>query len=204
MMSALRSGQQIMFQGLYPRYTSPYKFYQFWLNVSDADAEKYIKIFTFLNKEEIEALVAEQASDPGRRPLQKRLALEITTMVHSAEDAQNAIDASAILFGGGGADALRKLDERTLLDVFEAVPSFEIDGALLDGNTRLADILVEKAPVFPSKAEMRKLVQQGGFYINKEKVTDPMAVATADMLIDGKYIIVQKGKKQYFLLKVNG
>ncbi|MBO4978577.1 MAG: tyrosine--tRNA ligase [Muribaculaceae bacterium] len=187
-----------------PRYTSPYKFYQFWLNVSDADAEKYIKIFTFLNKEEIEALVAEQASDPGRRPLQKRLALEITTMVHSAEDAQNAIDASAILFGGGGADALRKLDERTLLDVFEAVPSFEIDGALLDGNTRLADILVEKAPVFPSKAEMRKLVQQGGFYINKEKVTDPMAVATADMLIDGKYIIVQKGKKQYFLLKVNG
>ena len=187
-----------------PRYTSPYKFYQFWLNVSDADAEKYIKIFTFLSKEEIEALVAEQASDPGRRPLQKRLALEITTMVHSAEDAQNAIDASAILFGGGGADALRKLDERTLLDVFEAVPSFEIDGALLDGNTRLADILVEKAPVFPSKAEMRKLVQQGGFYINKEKVTDPMAVATADMLIDGKYIIVQKGKKQYFLLKVNG
>ena len=185
-----------------PRYTSPYKFYQFWLNVSDADAEKYIKIFTFLSKEEIEALVAEQAADPGRRPLQKRLALEITTMVHSAEDAQNAIDASAILFGGGGADALRKLDEQTLLDVFEAVPSFEIDGALLDGNTRLADILVEKAPVFPSKAEMRKLVQQGGFYINKEKVTDPMAVATADMLIDGKYIIIQKGKKQYFLLKV--
>ena len=185
-----------------PRYTSPYKFYQFWLNVSDADAEKYIKIFTFLSKEEVEALVAEQAADPGRRPLQKRLALEITTMVHSAEDAQNAIDASAILFGGGGADALRKLDEQTLLDVFEAVPSFEIDSALLDGNTRLVDILVEKAPVFPSKAEMRKMVQQGGFYINKEKVTDPMALATPDMLIDGKYIIVQKGKKQYFLLKV--
>ncbi len=185
-----------------PRYTSPYKFYQFWLNVSDADAEKYIKIFTFLSKEEVEALVAEQAADPGRRPLQKRLALEITTMVHSAEAAQNAIDASAILFGGGGADALRKLDEQTLLDVFEAVPSFEIDSALLDGNTRLADILVEKAPVFPSKAEMRKMVQQGGFYINKEKVSDPMAVATADMLINGKYIVVQKGKKQYFLLKV--
>ncbi len=185
-----------------PRYTSPYKFYQFWLNVSDADAEKYIKIFTFLSKEEVEALVAEQAADPGHRPLQKRLALEITTMVHSAEAAQNAIDASAILFGGGGADALRKLDEQTLLDVFEAVPSFEIDSALLDGNTRLADILVEKAPVFPSKAEMRKMVQQGGFYINKEKVSDPMAVATADMLINGKYIVVQKGKKQYFLLKV--
>lgn len=184
------------------RYTSPYKFYQFWLNVSDADAEKYIKIFTFLSKEEVEALVAEQAADPGKRPLQKRLALEITTMVHSAEAAQAAIDASQILFGQGGADALRSLDEQTLLDVFEAVPSFNISAEAVNNGEKILNVVTELAPVFPSKGEARKMIQQGGFSINKEKVTDPNAVLSPEMLINGKYIVLQRGKKQYFLLKV--
>lgn len=183
-----------------PARTSPYKFYQFWLNVSDADAEKYIKIFTALSREEIEALVAEQAEDPGRRPLQKRLAQEITTMVHSAADYEAAVEASQILFSNKAADALRKLDEATLLDVFDGVPTFEVSRADIESGMRMADLLTEKAPVFPSKAEMRKLVQGGGFSINKEKVADPQIATSADMLLDGKYIIVQKGKKQYFLI----
>ncbi len=183
------------------RYTSPYKFYQFWLNISDADAEKYIKIFTELPREEIEALIAEQTADPGKRPLQRRLASEITTMVHSQADTDAAIEASQILFGNKSADALHRLDETTLLEVFEGVPSYEIDRSDLEAGIRIVDLLVEKAPVFPSKAEARKLIQQGGFSINKEKVTDPMATADTGMLLNGRYIIVQKGKKQYFLIR---
>jgi len=183
-----------------PRYTSPYKFYQFWLNVSDADAEKYIKIFTELPREEIENLIAEQHADPGLRPLQKRLAKEITTMVHSAEDYDAAVEASQILFSNKASDILHRIDEATLLAVFEGVPTFEINRADIEAGIRLADLLTEKAAVFPSKAEMRKLVQQGGFSLNKEKLTDPMAVASTDMLLNGRYIIVQKGKKNYFLL----
>ncbi len=183
------------------RYTSPYKFYQFWLNVSDADAEKYIKIFTELPKDEIDALIAEQASDPGRRPLQKRLAAEITTMVHSRQDLEDAIAASQILFGSSDATALRRLDEGTLLDVFASVPSFEVSRAEI-GGIKLVDMLVEKAPVFASKSELRKLMQQGGFSVNKQKVTDPMTEVTEDMLLKDKYIVVQQGKKKYYLIKV--
>ncbi len=185
-----------------PRYTSPYKFYQFWLNVTDADAEKYIKIFTFLPKEEIEALIAEQQADPGARPLQKRLAKEITTMVHSAEEYENAVEASKILFSNNTGDILRRLDEATLLSVFEGVPMHEVSRADFDGSVKLADLLVDKAPVFPSKGELRKLAQGGGVSINKEKVADVYAVATPDMLLDGKYMLVQRGKKNYTLLKV--
>ena len=185
-----------------PRYTSPYKFYQFWLNVSDEDAEKYIKIFTELTREEIEALIEEQKADPGRRPLQKRLAQEITTMVHSKEDFEAAMEASQILFSNKASEILHKIDEDTLLAVFEGVPTFEVSRADIESGIRLADLLVEKAAVFPSKGEMRKLVQQGGFSINKEKMTDPNAVASTDMLLNDRYIIVQKGKKQYFLLIV--
>ena len=184
-----------------PRYTSPYKFYQFWLNVSDADAEKYIKIFTSLTKEEIEALVAEQAADPGQRPLQKRLAKEVTTMVHSAEDYEMAVEASQILFSNKAQEILHKIDEATLLSVFEGVPTFEVEKAdITSGETKLADLLTEKAAVFPSKGEMRKLAQQGGLSINKEKVADAYAPATADMLLQDKYMLVQKGKKNYFLI----
>ncbi len=182
------------------RYTSPYKFYQFWLNVSDADAEKYIKIFTSLSREEIEAFVAEQAQDPGARPLQKRLAKEITTMVHSAEDYEAAVEASQILFSNKAADILHRIDEATLLQVFEGVPSFEVSRADIEAGMPLAELLVEKAQVFPSKGEMRKMTQNGGVMINKEKIADAYAPASADMLLNGRYMIVQKGKKNYFLI----
>ena len=177
------------------RYTSPYKFYQFWLNVSDTDAEKYIKIFTELSREEIENLIAEQHADPGLRPLQKRLAKEITTMVHSAEEYEAAVEASQILFSNKASDILHRINEDTLLAVFEGVPTFEVSRADIAAGIRLADLLTDKAAVFPSKAEMRKLMQQGGFSINKEKVTDPMATASESMLLNDRYIIVQKGKK---------
>ena len=186
------------------RYTSPYKFYQFWLNVSDADAEKYIKIFTTLSREEVEGLVAQQAEDPGQRPLQKRLAREITIMVHSEEDYNAAVEASQILFSNKASEALHNLDEATLLDVMEGVPQFEI--ALDDvrsGEVKLGDLLVEKAPVFPSKGELRKLAQQGGLSVNKEKMADINVPVTADMLLNDRYILVQKGKKLEILALLN-
>ncbi len=183
-----------------PRYTSPYKFYQFWLNVSDADAEKYIKIFTSLSQEEIADLVAQQAADPGQRPLQKRLAKEITTMVHSAEEYEAAVEASQILFSNHAAEALRRLDEETLLQVLEGVPTFEVPMADIEAGVPLADLLVDRAKVFASKGELRKMVQGGGVQINKEKIADAYAPVSADLLLDGKYILVQKGKKNYNLL----
>lgn len=185
-----------------PKRTTPYQFYQFWLNVSDTDAEKYIKIFTILDKEEIDSLIEQQKADPGMRPLQKRLAKEITTMVHSAEDYEMAVEASQILFSNKATDALHKIDEATLLAVFEGVPQFEISRQLLKDGVKLADLLVDHAPVFPSKGELRKLAQGGGFAINKEKVADSYAPASEDMLLNDKYILVQKGKKNYYLLKV--
>ena len=185
-----------------PRYTSPYKFYQFWLNVADDDAEKYIKIFTALSKEEIDELVAEQAKDPGLRPLQKRLAKEITTMVHSAEDYEAAVEASQILFSNKASETLHKIDEDTLLAVFEGVPQFEIARQDIEAGTKIVDLLTEKAPVFPSKGELRKLAQQGGVSINKEKITDVNVPVSTDILLNNKYILAQKGKKNYFLLIV--
>lgn len=185
-----------------PERTSPYRFYQFWLNVSDADAEKYLKIFTSLTKEEIEALVAEHAADPGQRPMQKRLAREVTVMVHSEADYEAAVEASRILFGNNTADALRRLDERTLLDIFDGVPRFEVDRAKLEAGVPLLDLLAVETQVFNSKGEARKMVQQGGVSINKEKVTDPAAVINTDMLIGGKYLHIQKGKKNHYLVQV--
>ena len=182
------------------KYTTPYKFYQFWLNVSDADAEKYIKIFTSLSKEEIETLVAEQAEAPHLRPLQKRLAKEVTIMVHSSEDYDAAVEASNILFGNSTADALKKLDEDTLLSVFEGVPTFEIEKSDIDNGIKAADLLAEKVKVFPSKGELRKLVQGGGVSINKNKLASPEETIDASYLLNDKYILVQKGKKNYFLL----
>lgn len=187
---------------LNPEYTSPYKFYQFWMNVSDADAERYIKIFTDLTKEEIDSLVAEQAKDPGLRPLQKRLAKEVTTMVHSAEDYEAAVEASQILFSNKAGELLHNINEQTLLDIFEGVDRFDIAREDLDGSVKLVDLLTEKAKVFPSKGELRKLAQQNGLSINKEKVTDINLPATADLLLNDKYILVQKGKKNYYLLIV--
>ena len=162
-----------------PARTSPYKFYQFWLNVSDEEAVKYIKIFTSLTKEEIDALVEEQKADPGQRPVQKRLAKEITTMVHSAEEYEAAVEASQILFSNKAAETLHHIDEKTLLDVFEGVPTYEVSREDIEAGIRMADLLTEKAPVFPSKAEFRKMATAGGFSVNKEKVTDQQAQTDA-------------------------
>ena len=185
-----------------PRYTSPYKFYQFWLNVTDADAEKYIKIFTELSKEEIDELIRLQHEDPSQRPLQKRLAKEITVMVHSLADYEAAVEASQILFSNKASETLHKIDEDTLLAVFEGVPTFEISRQAITDGVKIADAVVDMAPVFPSKSELRKLAQQNGFSINKEKVTDIYQPLTADMLLNDKYILLQKGKKNYYLLLV--
>ena len=182
--------------------TSPYKFYQFWLNVSDADASKYIKIFTDLTKEEIEKLEAEQQENPGARPLQKRLAQEITVMVHSQQDYEMAVEASQILFSNKAADILHKIDEDTLLSVFEGVPTFEVGRDLIEAGTPMISLLTEHAAVFASKGEMRKLTQGGGVSINKEKLADPNAAVSADMLLNGKYLLAQRGKKNYYLLIV--
>ncbi len=183
-----------------PRYTSPYKFYQFWLNVSDEDAEKYLKIFTFLTKEEIEGLAREHAENPGLRPLQKRLAKELTVMVHSEEEYNAAVEASQILFSNKAQDALRSLDEKTLLDVFEGVPQFTVEKAKIEAGIPVLDLLASETAVFPSKGEARKMVQGGGVSINKEKVSDPNAVIGADSLLQGKYVLAQRGKKNYYLL----
>ena len=184
-----------------PKRTTPYSFYQFWLNVSDEEAIKYIKIFTSLGREEIEALIAQHQEDPGQRILQKRLGKEVTIMVHGEEEYQNALDASMILFGKSTKEHLLKLDEATLLSVFEGVPHFEVtkEQAI---SAKAVDLLAETTSCFTSKGEMRKMVKGGGVSINKEKLADPEKTIEADDLIDGKYIIAQKGKKNYFLIIV--
>lgn len=182
------------------RYTSPYKFYQFWLNVSDADAEKYIKIFTAISRHEINALVEEHQQAPHLRVLQKRLAEEVTVMVHSREDYDAAVEASNILFGNTTSDVLKKLDEDTLLSVFEGVPQFNISANELTSGVKAIELLTDKASVFPSKGEMRKMVQSGGVSLNKEKLQDQDYLITTADLLNNKYILVQRGKKNYFLL----
>ena len=186
---------------LSPERTTPYTFYQFWLNVADDDAEKYIKIFTSLSKEEIDAAVAEHHEDPGQRKLQKLLAKEVTVMVHSQEAYEMAVEASNILFGKATKENLLKLDERTLLDVFGGVPHFEVSKDQVLG-VRAVDLLAETTQCFGSKGEMRKLTQGGGVSINKEKLQQFDRPMTEEDLIDGRYIIVQRGKKNYFLIIV--
>ena len=181
--------------------TTPYAFYQFWLNVSDEDAEKYIKIFTSLERETIESLIAEHQQDPGRRLLQKRLAQEVTVMVHSQEDLDMAIEASQILFGKATKENLQKLDEATFLDVFNGVPHYTVSKDLL-GSTAVDFFTQDGMEIFPSKGELRKLVKGGGVSLNKEKLTAFDQVVTAEDLIDGKYLLVQRGKKNYFLITV--
>lgn len=181
--------------------TTPYAFYQFWLNVSDEDAEKYIKIFTSLERETIESLIAEHQQDPGRRTLQKRLAQEVTVMVHSQEDLDMAIEASQILFGKATKENLQKLDEATFLDVFNGVPHYMVSKDLL-GSTAVDFFTQEGMEIFPSKGELRKLVKGGGVSLNKEKLTAFDQVVTAEDLIDGKYLLIQRGKKNYFLITV--
>ena len=183
--------------------TSPYTFYQFWLNVADEDAERYIRIFTSLDKATIDALIEEHRQDPGRRALQKKLAEEVTVMVHSREDYELAVEASNILFGKATKESLVKLDEQTLLDVFQGVPQFEVSRSLFEGEgVKAVDLVAEHAKCFASKGEMRKLTQGGGVSINKEKLaTFDQPLTTAD-LFDDKYLLVQQGKKKYFLIIV--
>ena len=192
------------------RYTSPYRFYQFWLNVADADAARYIRIFTSLTQDEILALEAEQAQDPGARPLQKRLARELTVMVHSEQDYEQAVAASQLLFGNVDADALRAIDEETLLQVFETVPNYELPAA--DFGTegmKAVDLVFAARPVsegigdiFPSRGEMRKLTQGGGVSLNKQKLAAFDQMITPADLLQGKYLILQRGKKNYSLITV--
>ena len=181
--------------------TTPYAFYQFWLNVTDADAERYIKIFTDLDKDTIEGLIEEHRQDPGRRVLQHRLADEVTTLVHSKEDLDMAIAASNILFGKATKDQLAKLDEATLNDVFKDVPHYDLPKDQL-GQPAVEVFCREGWQIFPSKSEMRKLVKGNGVSLNKEKVTAFDRPVTADDLIDGKYLLVQRGKKNYYLITV--
>ena len=183
-----------------PKRTTPYKFYQFWINVSDEDAERYIKIFTSLDHETIDALIEEHKQDPGRRVLQKRLAEETTVLVHSKEALDMAVEASNILFGKSTKDSLLKLDEQTLLDIFDGVPHFSVSADQL--GQPAVEIFTQAAPVFASKGEMRKLVQGGGVSLNKEKLTAFDRVITSEDLIDGKYLLVQRGKKNYYLLTI--
>ena len=182
------------------RYTTPYKFYQFWFNVSDEDAKKYIRIFTDLSKEEIEALEAEHDKAPHERLLQRRLAEEITVMVHSREDYDTAVRASEILFGNATKETLSSIDEETFLSVFDGVPMAEVLKSDFDGSTGLLDLLVSKCGFFKSNGELRKLIQSGGISINKEKISDPQYMLTTDDLVEGSYMLVQKGKKNYFLV----
>ena len=181
-------------------YTSPYTFYQFWLNVADDEAKRYIKIFTILDKEEIDSIIAEHDQDPGQRVLQKRLAKEVTIMVHSEEDYNMAVEASNILFGKATKESLTKLDEKTLLDVFAGVPQFEISRSVIENGIKAVDLMAEATQCFASKGEMRKLTQGGGVSLNKEKLSAfDQEVTTADLL-DDKYLLVQRGKKNYFLI----
>ncbi|MBA7587673.1 Tyrosine--tRNA ligase [subsurface metagenome] len=180
--------------------TSPYEFYQFWLNSSDTDAEKYIKIFTLVGKKEIEALIKQHQQEPHLRLLQKRLAEEITVMVHSTGEYENAVEASQILFGKGTTESLAKLDERTFLSVFEGVPQYSVNRNVLKNGVNIIDLLVEKVQVFPSKGELRRLIAGGGVSMNKSRIDNAELNIKEDVLLNGKYLLVQKGKKNYFVI----
>ncbi len=183
-----------------PDRTSPYKFYQFWLNVSDEDAEKYLKIFTMLNRKEIEDLVSVHNDAPHTRVMQKKLAEEVTVMVHSREEYEMAVEASGILFGRGTAESLKGIREDVFLAVFEGVPQFDLDAG--DMEIDILELLAVKTSVFASKGEARRLISSGGFSINKQKISDPAYRVTEGDYINQKYLLLQRGKKNYHLIRV--
>lgn len=185
-----------------PKKTSPYTFYQFWLNVSDGDAEKYIKIFTTLSRSEIDSLIKEHQEAPHVRLLQKKLASEVTMLTHGEEELDAAIEASSILFGKGTTDTLKRMDENTFLSVFEGVPIFEIKENVISKGEQVINLLTEEAQVFQSKGELRRLVSGGGLSINKEKISNLEQIVDQSFLLNERYILIQKGKKNYFLLVV--
>ena len=184
-----------------PEKTSPYNFYQFWLNVSDEDAARYIKIFTLIGRDEIEKLITEHNNSPHERILQKRLAEEVTVMVHSRDDYQSAVEASQILFGKGTTETLRKMNESTFLSVFDGVPAFDINRNLLVGGVTFTSLCAEHSQVFGSKSELRRMVQGGGVSLNKKKIDDPEILIGEDQLLNDKYLLIQKGKKNYYLIR---
>jgi tyrosyl-tRNA synthetase len=185
-----------------PEKTTPYQFYQFWLNVSDEDAAKYIRIFTILGQKEIDEIITEHNKAPHERLLQRRLAEEVTVMVHSREDYEGAVEASQILFGKGTTESLKKMNEVTFLSVFEGVPVFEVSMGILDSGVSVADLCAEHSRVFASKGELRRLVQGGGLSLNKARIDNADMNVGREMLLNNKYLLVQKGKKNYFLIKV--
>ena len=182
--------------------TSPYQFYQFWVNASDEDAEKYIRIFTFLKREEIDSLIEKHRENPQMRELQKKLAEEVTTLVHGSAQFQSALAATAILFGQGTTEQLKAMDEKLFLDVFEGVARFEIKSDLLADGLPLLDLLAVHTSIFPSKGEARKMVQQQALSLNKQKIDDPALLVSSDWFLNGKHLLVQKGKKQYSLISL--
>jgi tyrosyl-tRNA synthetase len=185
-----------------PEKTSPYQFYQFWLNVSDEDASRYIKIFTLLGRNEIDSLIEEHDKAPHERILQKRLAEEMTVMVHSHEEYESAVEASQILFGKGTTESLKRMNENTFLSVFEGVPVFDIRKEIIQSGVNVTDICTEHSQVFASKGELRRLVQGGGLSINKIKIENPDMVIGTESLLNNKYLLIQKGKKNYYLLRI--
>jgi tyrosyl-tRNA synthetase len=186
-----------------PEKTTPYQFYQFWLNVSDEDAAKYIKIFTVLNQKEIEEIISEHNKAPHERLLQRRLAEEVTVMVHSREEFDGAVEASQILFGKGTTDSLKKMGEATFLSVFEGVPVFDVAMEIIASGVSIADLCAEYSQVFSSKGELRRLVQGGGLSLNKVKIDNADLIIGRDSLLNNKYLLIQKGKKNYFLIRVS-
>ena len=185
-----------------PQKTSPYKFFQYWINTADEDALNYIKIFTLLNKEEVDKLIEEHQAAPHLRILQNRIAKEVTTMVHSAEDYEAALEASQILFGKGTFESLSKMSEEMFLSVFEGVPMFNINKNIISETINVIDLLSVNTNVFSSKGEARKMITGGGVSINKNKVDIEYNISNSD-LISNKYILIQKGKKNYYLVKID-
>jgi tyrosyl-tRNA synthetase len=185
-----------------PEKTSPYQFYQFWLNVSDKDAASYTKIFTLLGRNEIESLIDQHNKAPHERVLQKRLAEEMTVMVHSRDEFESAVEASQILFGKGTTESLKRMNENTFLSVFEGVPVFDIKKEIIQSGVTVTDICTDHSQVFSSKSELRRLVQGGGLSINKVKIDNPEMIIGTDLLLNNKYLLVQKGKKNYYLLRI--
>jgi tyrosyl-tRNA synthetase len=185
-----------------PEKTTPYQFYQFWLNVSDEDAAKYIKIFTTLDRNTIDELISRHNENPHERILQKRLAEEVTVMVHSREDYEGAVEASQILFGKGTNDSLRKMNEATFLSVFEGVPVYDLEKDIIEQGVSVADLCAVHAAIFPSKGELRRMIQGGGLSINKERIDNPEKIIGTDFLLNNKFLLIQKGKKSYFLVRV--
>ncbi len=186
-----------------PSLTSPYKFYQYWMNVADEDAHALLRIFTLLSKEEIEQLESEHIKAPHERPMQKALAKDITIRVHSEADYRASVEASEILFGKGTTESLRNLSEKDFLSIFEGVPNATVSKGEISQGINLIELVSEKTPLFPSKGEARRMISQGGLSLNKEKVNDAALKITSEHLLNGKYLLFQKGKKSYFIINVD-